>query len=258
MGFFDTVLGGATLGLGEKLLDNFTSAKAATKSFDREKWMMSNRYQLQVKDMIAAGINPMLAAGASPPSPSAPMAQMSKGGISNSIQAVNSASMAKAQIAALEAEANWKNVMAVTEANRPQNVQSSTEQNLTSAERNRAETVNLKASLDKIGAEINNIKADIAKKGAETVTIEVMRDLNARLAKLEAQEKALRMPEAELRGKAAERVNRGTENTESLAEQAGHYLGGKAADLRDTLNEVYDKWQAGRKARGDKLRRERR
>lgn len=68
MGFFSAVssalgspLGSLGIGIGEKLYDNYASAEAATKGFDRQKWMAENAYQLKVKDLKAAGLNPMLA-----------------------------------------------------------------------------------------------------------------------------------------------------------------------------------------------------
>lgn len=65
MGGLSSFLGSATgslgIGIGEKLFDNYASAKAATKAFDRQKWLAGHQYQLAVEDMKAAGLNPMLA-----------------------------------------------------------------------------------------------------------------------------------------------------------------------------------------------------
>lgn len=54
---------GTAFGIGEKLYDNYTSAKAATKAFDRQKWMAENAYQMKVSDLRKAGLNPALALG---------------------------------------------------------------------------------------------------------------------------------------------------------------------------------------------------
>lgn len=53
------------------------SARQAKKQRDFQKWMMKNRYQLQMEDMRKAGLNPILASGAQPPSPAGASAQIS-------------------------------------------------------------------------------------------------------------------------------------------------------------------------------------
>lgn len=149
---------GGVFGIGEKLFDNYASAKAATKAFDREQWIMGNRYQLQVKDMIKAGLNPMLAAGASPGTPSAPVAQVDRGGAVRGISAVSSAKQADAATVNLLADAKLKNAQAETELRRPANVEADTA--LKGAEISAAQSLSALRSVEynKALAEIENIK----------------------------------------------------------------------------------------------------
>lgn len=218
---------------------NYASAKAATKSFDRDVYMMSNRYQLQVEDLKKAGLNPMLAVGASPPAPNAPMAQMRAPELGRAA----SAGQAVAATKALEAEAELKKAMAETERNRPENVAAGTQRDIASADQARQQTENLKAELAKIQAEIARLVAETKESGARTETIERMRDLDARLKALEAMERNYRMPEAQLRGKAAEKVIRTDEVAGPTAESIGRWVGGKIADMRDQINEAVNEYR---------------
>lgn len=48
---------------------NRMAQKRQHEAFDQQKYMMSNRYQMQTKDMMAAGLNPMLATSQGAPMP---------------------------------------------------------------------------------------------------------------------------------------------------------------------------------------------
>jgi len=62
------VIGGG-IQMAGGIIGSAVSARQAAKQRSFQKWMMKNRYQLQMQDMREAGLNPILAAGASPPSP---------------------------------------------------------------------------------------------------------------------------------------------------------------------------------------------
>lgn len=83
--FLGTAVGGVLGGFGEKLFDNYSAASAATKSFDRQKWMAANAYQLKVEDLRKAGLNPALAYGGGGAAfPGVSTAQTSHGGAMSS------------------------------------------------------------------------------------------------------------------------------------------------------------------------------
>lgn len=58
--------------IGSAWYGNRMAEKRNRESFDQQKWLYSNRYQLQVNDLKAAGLNPMLAYANAAPSVSAP------------------------------------------------------------------------------------------------------------------------------------------------------------------------------------------
>ncbi len=242
-------LAAAASAIGGKVLDYGFDRASAQQAHQDTKEILQNRYQWQVQDMIKAGLNPMLSAGASPPGGAGPVVSRSMPFIS-SLQATSAIKVNNAQAELLKAQAE-------TERNKPANVLASTEREVASAAQIRQETENLRATLGKIEAEIAGINAEIRKKGAETETLDRLRELDARLKALEAQERALRMPEAELRGEASQKVLTGDKATESTAEAIGHYIGGKAADLRDYISESISKWQSERERRGRELRKRR-
>lgn len=260
--FLSTPFGGLLTGVGEKLWDNHSARSAATQSFNREKWMMQNRYQLQVGDLKKSGLNPALAYGQSAPMPAAPMGQMSKGGLSHAVGGGSSAMIARAQVRALEAETGLKQAQTKTELNRPENVVSSTGVNVASAARASQETVNLRIQLEKIAEEIKLVRAETYKKGAEAQTIDRMRELDARIKILEGKGMTLRMPENEARGAVGQRIVEGNAVIgDNVLTEVGHKVGGYAADVRDKLvelkGELEQMWsdvQKRRKARGDALR----
>lgn len=256
MGFLGSLSGGA-LGFGEKLYDNYASAKAATKSFDRDKWMMSNRYQLQVQDMVKAGLNPMLAAGASPPAPSAPVARTDQGSAVRSVGVQASAAQAAAAADNLKADSEYKRALARTEANRPENVSASTGREVATADQARAETERVRAETAKISDEIREINARIAKYGAETATLERMRELDARIKILESEGQRLLLPEKGARGKAGEAVGRGMDvvTGTGLRDRSSMFIG----DGLDALKNMRDNlWKHARKFEDDRKARRRR
>lgn len=154
---------GALLEIGGAALGNYASAKAATKAFDREKWLYSNRYQMQVADLKAAGLNPALAYGnPAPPAPSVQQApqrgpdfkSVPQFQLVKSAAQVNSAQAAKAQAEAALAEAQ-----AATERNRPENVQADTAYKKAAAALANAQSEVQRVTVDQI---IQNTKTSAA------------------------------------------------------------------------------------------------
>lgn len=65
-------IGGLALEAGSAWYGNRQAEKRQHEAFDQQKWMMQNRYQMQTKDLMAAGLNPMLAVNQGAPMPNAP------------------------------------------------------------------------------------------------------------------------------------------------------------------------------------------
>jgi len=69
-----SALGGLGLEVGSAWYGNRQAQKRQREAFDQQKWMMQNRYQMQTKDLMASGLNPMLAVTQGAPMPNAPAA----------------------------------------------------------------------------------------------------------------------------------------------------------------------------------------
>jgi len=81
---------------------NRMAEKRQHEAFDQQLMMMQNRYQMQTKDMMAAGLNPMLAVNQGAPSPTTPSAaQVTKPDL---LAAVTNAQLASAQAAKIRQE----------------------------------------------------------------------------------------------------------------------------------------------------------
>lgn len=93
-------LGAGALSFAETWWQNRQNEQAAGAQRNWEKWMYQNRYQMQVKDLIAAGLNPMLAYSQSPGG--VPTGAASRAEKPDMINAINSTRMASAQEANIQ------------------------------------------------------------------------------------------------------------------------------------------------------------
>ncbi|WNK12395.1 MAG: DNA pilot protein [Microvirus sp.] len=141
-------------------------------AFDQSKWMASNKYQMQVKDMMAAGLNPMLATQSGAPMPSTPSpASVQKPDL---INAMANATLASAQAAKLRQETDNLKLTS-------SNIQT--------------EGVNLNTIGFRIQAEIEEIDQKIKTGKATQQEIEARRDLLRIQNKLGQQELDIKRPE---------------------------------------------------------------
>lgn len=248
-------VGGLVGDVAGGLYGNYASAKAATKQFDREKWMMGHRYQLQVEDLKAAGLNPMLAVGATPPMPTPAMAPQrgpDLGRASAGQAASSAAQLTRAQINVADAQAAKLRAETVTEMSRPANVAAVTGREVASAGQISAETRNLGILADKLLEEMRLIAADIRYRGAQTATLDRMRELEAKVKSLEGQSRELRLPEDAARGEAGKKLVAGAKGVDSAtgaAGQIGSWIAGKVADVRDYYAELRRQAAEARKKR---------
>lgn len=90
-------LGGLALEAGSAWYANRTAEKRQHEAMNQQQYLMANRYQMQTKDLMAAGLNPMLAVNQGAPMPNAPsQAQTTKPEL---MQAMASTQLASAQAA---------------------------------------------------------------------------------------------------------------------------------------------------------------
>lgn len=206
-------LGSLGLGIGEKVWDNYEARKAAKVAFDRERWMASNKYQMMVGDLKAAGINPLFSVmGGSPGASAVPMAQPSKGTIAGSTGARGQASLLalqgdnlKKEGERLVAEKELAQARTMSERARPENIEadtglkrSSVETQAVDRERIRAATTDLigSAMLKGVNAQESKARTEVAKANVSKIFAEIVNmyktgnkiDLEARLLSMRADE----------------------------------------------------------------------
>ena len=166
-GIDDAILGS----IGTSLMSNMFAAERQSNAQDFSASQFASRYQTTVKDMEAAGLNPMLAygqGGGSPPSGAIANAQPSDLG-----QVINQAKIANAQAANLEADTANKDAQGkLYEAQA--NAQNA------SAGQSYAQIEQIDAIIDKTNAEIRKIKGD--------TNFEVQQDVLEQTARLLSQQ----------------------------------------------------------------------
>ncbi|WNK14701.1 MAG: DNA pilot protein [Microvirus sp.] len=182
--------GGLTAGfstamdIGGALYGNYASAKAATKAFDRDKWMMQNRYQMQVEDIRKSGLNPaMMYGGASPPAISAPMAPQRGPELGRAAQSASSAAnvvTALADAQRIMAAKGLIEAQTKTEGERPALVKS--EVNL-----NTLEKWNIDQKIKFLETEVAGQKLENTLKGMEVAQLKQLYPALLQMARQEVQ-----------------------------------------------------------------------
>jgi len=167
-----TALGGMGLEAASAFYGNRMAAKRQHEAFDQQKWMMQNRYQMQTKDMMAAGLNPMLAVNQGAPMPNAPAAAPV-----NKPDMVNA--MANAQISSAQAAK-------IRQETENLKIENQNLQNTAAA---------YPTVMTKMAKEIQEIEQRIATGNATKEDTEKLKELHAQQAKLAGQEYDIRRPE---------------------------------------------------------------
>lgn len=164
--------GSAALEAGSAWYNNRMASKRQHEAFDQQKWMMQNRYQMQVGDLKAAGLNPMLAVSQGAPMPGSVGQAPVKS--PDFINAMSNATISSAQAAKVRQETENLKI----ENNNLQN----------------AAMIQLKMA-SKIDAEIDEIDSKIAQNKASKEEIDRRATLLKVQALLAAQEFAIKTPE---------------------------------------------------------------
>lgn len=188
------IAGGASLIGGRK--SNTANAKEAQKNRDFQEDMSNTSYQRAVKDMRAAGINPMLAAktgGASTPGGS--QAQQSDE-ISPAVSSALQARQVSAGVEKMDADTSVSHEQAnlTREQARQEQlkndafefyineIKSRTEANTASAGQSRAQTNFINEQVNKVGHEISNIQQNIKESDARiNAMAQTIKESNARI-----------------------------------------------------------------------------
>lgn len=151
---------------------NRTAQKRQREAFDQQKWMMSNRYQMQTKDMMAAGLNPMLATTQGAPMPNAP--SPAKTDKPELMQAVANSQLASAQAA---------------------NIRQQTENLKLESQNIQNTAASFPTLMRKLGAEISDLEQKVRTGKASEEDTKQLKQLHAMQEKLGQQEYETKRPE---------------------------------------------------------------
>lgn len=183
---------GAALDIGGALLSNRFAAERQHDTQDFTGSMFANRYQIQTRDLMDAGLNPMLAymngAPAGPGSSAAPTAKLDLASAYNQVRATS------AQVANVEADTKNKNATSAL-------IDAQTDVQKSSADNNRVLFNKLTAEVENTKQQLDNLKAEADKTRWSTISESKYQDLQDKLmlyysalAKLTGKESAILDP----------------------------------------------------------------
>lgn len=165
-------IGGLGMEAASAWYGNRMSQKRQHEAFNQQQYMMQNRYQMQTKDMMASGLNPMLAATSGAPMPNAPAAAQTQK--PELMQAVAQSQLASAQAA---------------------NIRQQTENLKLESENIKNTAASFPTIMQKVSAEISDLEQRVKSGQASQSDTEQLKELHAMQTKLGGQEYDTKRPE---------------------------------------------------------------
>lgn len=207
--------------------------------------------EMRMNDLKRAGLNPILAVtggggvgsasvGSPPTAQYAPRsgAQLGQLALLKSQMELNSAAAVKARAEAGEAEGRTLPPgVAEAVARAAAGLSSS------SAARADQEVVNLQKGLGEIEARTKHLEEQARETGLSADLAARVQDYLVELERLRVAIEKLRVPQEQLKATAAQTVQAGVKPSEDALTGVGRFLGGKAADLRDYLEGLLEKYR---------------
>lgn len=166
MGLLEDYGSGGLLDFAQTWYQNRQNTKNAHEQMDFQKYMYMNRYQMQVQDLMAAGLNPMLAYQQSPgSSPQGAMARAEKSDVGRSAMDLRIASAQEANIRANTQKAieESDNIAfdTLTKMGMPELIAAQVRQASASAQQSEEMVKQIRATIPKIDAEIKSLEQKI-------------------------------------------------------------------------------------------------
>jgi len=194
------IAGGILGEIGSTFLQDRLNTRGANAQRDWEGGMYARRYQTQVKDLLAAGLNPMLAYSQTPGGvPTSGAVAVNKPDISS---AFNTTRATSAQVANVNqdtmkkaAETRNTDIDTLVKSGMVEEVAARTAAALSSAEQSRAMVNQIEATIPKIEAEIKNIETQIEKNKSDIRLNESLIVANKYLNSLRSAETYLKQQE---------------------------------------------------------------
>lgn len=234
---------GSVLDIAGTWWQNRQNQKNAHEQMDFQKYMYQNRYQMQVADLMAAGLNPMLAYTQSPGS--APSGSMPHAEKPNTVGTFNDTRLASAQEANIRADTDKKSAETdnieydtLVKMGMPELIAAQVKQATASAEQSAMMIEQIKATLPKIDAEIKNLNQKIALDKSNV-------QLNNSLIEANRIKNGLVLAEQYLTNQKRETEKNQTQITDPKA-RASHYWSAEAGERAANMWKIFSPFQYGR------------
>lgn len=248
--FVGPVIGAAGDLLGQQSA-NRANRRMAREQMQFQERMRDTEMQARVKDLIKAGLNPMLAVsqgGASSPGGARAEAQSVTGG--RLAERITSAVMLKAQLANVSADTNLKNSAAAVNAATVPQLGAATAHQMASAGQATSQAKVLEAQVGEIASRIRHLETQITGQGLTNQLAQRVMDATVRLKAADAKAAELGLPRRDVVAQGATALGDVVRKAPGVLRSIGEALGGSAADAKEWLQDLLRRSYEAERSRG--------